>query len=184
VSDLRRPERRLDDVSRRPERRARVHAGDDHAGRRVSDQPRLPAAARPVDRRDRRPPRADHRGGDALRAAVGNAAVRLLRLLPRRRRELAFAEPAVACTSNDECSQPFEACEQNAQGAFAPGGGRASTVSLRGSRIGDLRDGQPHPATLVSAFCVPPTFDPLIDAAANLPGPGAVSLPGSSQIFR
>jgi len=97
---------------------------------------------------------------------------------------LAFAEPAVACTSDDECSQPFEACEQNAQGAFAAGGGRASTISLRGSPGGDLRDGQPHAATLVSAFCVPPTFDPLIDAAANLPGPGAVSLPGSSQILR
>ena len=61
---------------------------------------------------------------------------------------------------------------------------RASTISLRGSPGGDLRDGQPHAATLVSAFCVPPTFDPLIDAAANLPGPGAVSLPGSSQILR
>jgi hypothetical protein len=96
---------------------------------------------------------------------------------------LAFTNPARACASDAECSQPFEACEQNESGAFAAGGGRAATVSMQGARAGDLRDRQPHSATLVSVFCVPPTFEPVVDNAANLPGPGAVSLPGAAQLL-
>ena len=40
-----------------------------------------------------------------------------------------------------------------------------------------------HPSTLVSVFCVPPTFNPAIDAAADLPGPGAVALPDMVQLL-
>jgi hypothetical protein len=34
----------------------------------------------------------------------------------------------------------------------------------------------------VSVFCIPPSFSALIDASADLPGPGAVSLPSTIQL--
>jgi hypothetical protein len=86
------------------------------------------------------------------------------------------------CDSNDDCQEPYEKCEQNQPGAFAPGGGTAQTIRVFGTPAGDVTDRLEHAATLASVFCIPPTFDPIIDSAANLPGPGAVSLPGSSQI--
>jgi hypothetical protein len=30
----------------------------------------------------------------------------------------------------------------------------------------------------VSVFCIPPSFNGIIDGAADIPGPGSVSLPG------
>jgi len=35
----------------------------------------------------------------------------------------------------------------------------------------------------VSIFCIPPTFNATVDAAADLPGPGAVSLAGTAQLL-
>lgn len=87
------------------------------------------------------------------------------------------------CDSNDDCAQPYESCEQNEFGAFAPGGGSATTIRLFGTAAGDITDRLEHPATLASIFCVPPTYDPIIDSAANLPGPGAVTLPGITQLL-
>jgi hypothetical protein len=86
------------------------------------------------------------------------------------------------CNSKDDCAEPYESCEQNEPGAFAPGGGTAQTIRVFGSAAGDVTDRQEHPATLAGVFCIPPTYDPLIDNAANLPGPGAVSLPGFVQL--
>ena len=87
------------------------------------------------------------------------------------------------CDSNDDCAAPYESCEQNRPGAFAPNGGSARTIRLFGAPAGDARDRLPHTATLASFFCIPPTYDPIIDNAANLPGPGAVTLPGTSQLL-
>jgi hypothetical protein len=87
------------------------------------------------------------------------------------------------CVSNDDCTAPYESCEQNRPGAFAPNGGSAKTIRLFGSPAGDATDRLPHTATLASVFCIPPTYDPIIDNAANLPGPGAVTLPGTSQLL-
>jgi hypothetical protein len=87
------------------------------------------------------------------------------------------------CDSNDDCAQPYESCEQNRPGAFAPGGGAARTIRLFGSPAGDIRDRLPHTGTLGSIFCIQPTYDPIIDAAGNLPGPGAVTLPGTTQLL-
>ena len=86
------------------------------------------------------------------------------------------------CDSNDDCVQPYESCEQNSPGAFAPGGGTAQTIRAFGAPAGNVTDRLEHAATLASVFCIPPTYDALIDNAANLPGPGAVSLPGFSQL--
>jgi hypothetical protein len=49
-------------------------------------------------------------------------------------------------------------------GAMSVGGGTAS-------------------ATLASVFCIPGTGNGLIDGAADLPGPGATSLPGTLELF-
>jgi len=50
------------------------------------------------------------------------------------------------------------------------------------SPAGDVSDGMGHASTLVSIFCIQPTFNATVDAAGDLPGPGAVSLPGTAQL--
>jgi hypothetical protein len=57
------------------------------------------------------------------------------------------------------------------------------TISETGSPGGDLTDNMPHTSTLAAVFCIPETGNGLIDGAADLAGPGAVSLPGSVQIL-
>jgi len=86
------------------------------------------------------------------------------------------------CTSDADCTTPsYASCEQRDQGAFRQGS--AATVFEVGAQAGSMIDGAAHPSRLVSVFCVPPTFNPAIDAAADLPGPGAVSLPGHAQLL-
>ena len=88
--------------------------------------------------------------------------------------------PAVACESNAGCAQPFEACEQRNQGAFA--NGLATALSATGDPAGSLADFGSHATTLVSVFCIPPVYNGIIDGQADLPGPGALTLPGSIQL--
>lgn len=57
------------------------------------------------------------------------------------------------------------------------------TITENGSPAGDVTDHAAHAATLAAAFCIPATGNGLIDGAADLPGPGAVSLPGTVQIL-
>ena len=52
-----------------------------------------------------------------------------------------------------------------------------------GAPAGTLSDGAGHASTLVSIFCIQPTFNATVDAAGDLPGPGAVSLPGTAQLL-
>ena len=56
-------------------------------------------------------------------------------------------------------------------------------ISLAGSAAGDLRDWGTHASTVVSAFCIQSSFTDAIDAAADLGGPGAVSLPGEATLL-
>ena len=59
----------------------------------------------------------------------------------------------------------------------------ARTIVETGSPAGPLTTGgPPTPQTLVSIFCVPPTFNTVVDSAADLPGPGAVALEGTTQL--
>jgi hypothetical protein len=100
-----------------------------------------------------------------------------------------FQNPPVKCFENGivvaTCAQPFESCEQANNGAFGPGGGGASSVILTGTPpVGDLTDGVPHPGTLVSLFCIPPSFHPTVDNTGDLPGPGAIALSGNFQLLR
>jgi len=57
----------------------------------------------------------------------------------------------------------------------------AQAIKQTGSPGGDLTDGQPHPSVLVSNFCIPATGNGSVDGAADLPGPGSLSLPGNAQ---
>jgi len=47
-----------------------------------------------------------------------------------------------------------------------------------------MTDGASHPSTLVSIFCIPPTFTQVVDSAGDLGGPGAVSIPGQAKLSR
>jgi hypothetical protein len=89
-----------------------------------------------------------------------------------------------ACTSNANCTNAaFPDCQQRDAGAFGPAGGAAHTINVTGSPAGNMTDGNGHASTLVNIFCIQPTFNATVDAAGDLPGPGAVSLPGQAQLL-
>ncbi|HYR96962.1 MAG TPA: hypothetical protein VEM57_09500, partial [Candidatus Binatus sp.] len=90
------------------------------------------------------------------------------------------------CTSDAQCSGQagtWPDCAQKSPGAFGPAGGGAHSITETGSPAGNMTDGLGHASTLVSIFCIQPTFDGTVDAAGDLPGPGAVSLPGTAQLL-
>jgi hypothetical protein len=94
---------------------------------------------------------------------------------------------AVACTSNADCADgdSYETCSQRDGGAFSRAS--ATTMTIAGSTDGQCLEGyleefECHDATLASIFCIPPTFDPSVDAAGNLPGPGATTLIGLRRV--
>jgi len=98
-----------------------------------------------------------------------------------------FENPSHQCTTNTDCTTgTFTNCRQRSSGAFATDANAlntARTISETGSPSACLADGATHDATLVSIFCIPPTYNGLVDGSADLPGPGAVSLPGTSQLL-
>jgi hypothetical protein len=77
------------------------------------------------------------------------------------------------------------ATKTNASGLFCPsqanagafGDGTVKTITTTGSAPGNLTTGPALAGTLGSVFCIPATGNVLIDGAADLPGPGAVTLP-------
>jgi hypothetical protein len=89
---------------------------------------------------------------------------------------------AVPCTSDADCADAdsYESCAQRNPGAFSRG--TATVFSLTGSPAECLADGQAKTARAVGGFCIPPTFEGTIDAAGDLPGPGAVSLEVEAQL--
>ncbi len=89
----------------------------------------------------------------------------------------------IACTAPTDCPAAYPDCQQRNAGAFGPAGGGAHTITETGSPAGAVSDGGGHPSTLVSIFCIQPTFNATVDAAGDLPGPGAVSLPGTAQLL-
>src|SRR6185369_12386444 len=80
------------------------------------------------------------------------------------------------------CSGTFESCEQRNNGAFGPSGGAFSTITVIGNTSGISLSNGPQPGTIASIFSIPPTFNPTVDAAGDLPGPGAVALPGTASL--
>jgi hypothetical protein len=87
----------------------------------------------------------------------------------------------VPCNSDADCSAPYESCAQRTAGGFSRA---ASTqINLFGQTDGGcLGDGATHTADLVSVFDIPPTFDAVVDAAGDLPGPGAAMIRGEAQL--
>jgi hypothetical protein len=99
----------------------------------------------------------------------------------------AFENPAQKCWENGMASgaacggDTFETCEQRNPGAFGPNGGAIRTILAVGNAMSLIGTGE-GAATLVSIFSIPPTFDPTVDGAGDLPGPGAVALPGTATL--
>jgi hypothetical protein len=63
----------------------------------------------------------------------------------------------------------------------------ADYMKETGVAAGAMGDGNPASSTLASTFCIPsvgPPFGFLINGSASLPGPGAVSLPGTLEMQR
>jgi hypothetical protein len=79
----------------------------------------------------------------------------------------------IRCDSDADCYAPYESCEQHTGGCF--GMGSCRTIVEYGVPAGDLTDGDPHEATIVSTHCIPPTFNPLMDSGSAFPSPGAVA---------
>jgi len=69
---------------------------------------------------------------------------------------------------------------QTHAGAF----GQVATRCIQetGSPAGNLTDGMPHAAREATVFCIPATSNGTVNIVADLPGPGATSLPGEAQI--
>jgi hypothetical protein len=86
----------------------------------------------------------------------------------------------VPCDTDADCSTPYESCAQRTAGAFSRAA--ATQINVFGaSDVQCLGDAATHQMTLVSVFDIPPTFDPVIDSAYDLPGPGVAILQGTSQ---
>jgi hypothetical protein len=74
------------------------------------------------------------------------------------------------------CSGTFETCEQRNNGAFGPNGGAVMTITA----FGQPQDGilcASSTGVLASIFSIAPTFNATVDAAADFPGPAAVTIP-------
>lgn len=81
------------------------------------------------------------------------------------------------CNQDSDCLSGTCVPQEN-PGAF--GLSTPRSIVENGSAAGNLTDNQPHDATLAYVFCIPPPGEPA-SSSADLPGPGAVSLPGTLQ---
>ena len=88
--------------------------------------------------------------------------------------DIAECGDPLPCRTDADCTAPYETCTQRNPGAWRDETTR--NITYTGTRPGSLTDHLPHPGTVVSAFCIPPTFDPANDGQADLGGPGGLSL--------
>jgi len=86
---------------------------------------------------------------------------------------------AVGAPCSEAGDNSADTCEQRNNGAFGPNGEANMTIRAIGNAMSIL--GGPAPATLVSVFSLPPTFDPGIDSGYDFPGPGVVTMPGTAR---
>ncbi len=85
--------------------------------------------------------------------------------------------PLTTSTATDTDPAGIFCLGQTSAGCF--GSGACRTITENGSPAGPITVGTPASATLASVFCIAATGNGLVDASAALPGPGAVSLPGT-----
>jgi len=85
-----------------------------------------------------------------------------------------------ACTADAQCTTvPFTHCRQKDPGAFS-GDDIARTITVTGApATGITVGGAPKASKLVTTFCIPSTPQALVNASADLPGPGATMLTGT-----
>jgi len=98
----------------------------------------------------------------------------------------AFQSPAQKCWENGAavgpaCSGTYESCEQRNTGAFGPNGGLVKTITAIGTPAAGILAGTAG-TTLAALFSVPPSPTPGLDSTYDLPGPGAVTLTGSTTL--
>jgi hypothetical protein len=86
----------------------------------------------------------------------------------------------VPCSTDADCSAPYETCQQRNPGAFRDGTIR--NISYEGEGAGDLRTPGSHRGTTVSAFCVGPSFNPDADMSGDVGGPASVALEVDMQL--
>jgi hypothetical protein len=83
-------------------------------------------------------------------------------------------------TSTQSATGPSFCPSQGTLGCFSQGS--CDYYEERGVAAGVLSPGAKS-ITLASAFCIPKTGNILINGAADLPGPGAISLPGTGELL-
>jgi len=94
--------------------------------------------------------------------------------------DMAECSDPVPCSTDADCSAPYETCEQRNPGAFRDATVR--NISYQGTRGGDLRTLGSHRGTTVSAFCVGPSFNTDADFSGDVGGPAGVSLEVDMQL--
>jgi hypothetical protein len=68
------------------------------------------------------------------------------------------------------------------ESAFQPTPLKVVEIDEQGAVAGNICDNLQHDAILASVFCIPASGSVLIDGAADFPGPGAFSIPGTLQM--
>jgi len=91
----------------------------------------------------------------------------------------------VQCNVDADCGTVtgFASCGQHTSGAFTNTAVARTIVETGNPAVGVTVGGAPVASTLVSIFCIPPSYNLLVDSAGDLPGPGAVSLYGTAQLL-
>jgi len=95
--------------------------------------------------------------------------------------DIAECGDPLPCRTDADCAAPYETCEQRNPGAWRDATTR--NITYTGTRPGDLSDHLPHPGTVASAFCIPPTSNSAIDNQADLGGPGGLSLEVEMELY-
>ena len=90
--------------------------------------------------------------------------------------------PLSVTTGPTTTTQPTGIFCTNQTHAGAFGQSAARTIQVSGTPASNVGDGQVHNGVLAGVFCVPATGNASLDPAADLPGPGAVSINGTMQL--
>jgi hypothetical protein len=94
--------------------------------------------------------------------------------------DLTPASTAASVTKSDATGIFCPAEGQVTAGCFANAACRY--IEANGAPAGAITAGIGHSVRLASVFCIPKTGNALVDGAANLPGPGEVTLPGTGVL--
>jgi hypothetical protein len=97
-----------------------------------------------------------------------------------------FSDPAGLFCPSQATGGAFGCSGAGSPNAICPGGNVPPVpdyIEENGTEAGPLTVGQGSTGTLASVFCIPDPGNFVIKSAANLPGPGATSLPGTFTLL-